>query len=170
MNDLVHRDVMCLGKCIRNKLLGKTDADLERVWAGLGEESVIESATATEATAGFIEGKAGTDKGVDLLEGNFGGTGGGFEQIEWAGAEIVAGVEGEVVADDFRIDPCQVGAGADDCGEIHLAGERGIDRDGAQRWVGEQPILQGGAGRGGAGVVLTQQPPHGFAELGFTRS
>ena len=136
MNDLVHMDVMCLGKCIRNKLLGKTDADFECVGAGLGEESVIESATATEATALFIEGKAGTNKGVDLLEGNFGGTRGGFEQVEGAGAEIVAGVEGEVVAGNFRIDPCEVGADADDCGEIHLAGEREIDGDGAQRGVG----------------------------------
>ena len=170
MNDLVHREVMCLGKCIRNKLLGKTDADFERVWAGLGEESVIEPATATEATAGFVEGKAGTDKGVDLLEGNFGGTCGGFEQVEGAGAEIVAGVEGEVVAGNFRIDPCQVGAGADGCRQIDLARKRRIDGDGAQRGVGEQPFLQGGAGRGGAGVVRTQQPPHGFAELGFTRS
>ena len=148
MNDLVHRDVMCLGICIRNKLLGKTDADLERVWAGLGEQSVIESATATEATAGFIKGKAGTDKGVELLEGNFGGTRSGFEQVEGAGLEILAGVEGEVVADDFRIDPCEVGAGDDDCGEIDLARKRRIDGDGAQRGVGEQPFFQGGAGRG----------------------
>ena len=106
MNDLVHMDVMCLGKCIRNKLLGKTDADLERVWAGLGEDAVVESAPATEATAGFIEGEAGTDEGVDLLEGNFGGAGGGFEQVEGAGLEILARVEGEVVAGNFRIDPC----------------------------------------------------------------
>ena len=170
MNDLVHRDVMCLGKCIRNKLLGKTDADLDCVGAGLGEQAVVEPATSAEASAGFVEGKAGTNKGVDLLEGNFGRVGGGFEQIKGAGAEIVAGVESEVVADDFRIDPGEVGAGEDDCGEIHLAGERGIDRDGAQRGVGEQPFLQGGASGGGAGFVLTQPPPHGFAELGFTRS
>ena len=56
MNDLVHMDVMCLRKCIRNNLLGKTDADFECVGAGLGEEAIIEPTPATEAAALFIEG------------------------------------------------------------------------------------------------------------------
>lgn len=114
MNDLVHTDVMCLGKCIRNKLFGKTNADLERVGAGLGEDAVVEAATAAETAAIFVEGEAGADEGVDFLKRDFGRIVMGFEDPEGTGVEVAAGMEAEMVAADFRIDPFQIGAGEDD--------------------------------------------------------
>lgn len=96
---------MGFGECVRDELKIEANADLERAGAGLGEEPVIESTTAAEASAACVEGEAGTDEGVDFLEGDFRGFVVRFEDAERSGAVVVAGVESEVVAADFRIDP-----------------------------------------------------------------
>ena len=48
------------------------DADLKRIGAGLGEQAVVESAAAAKASAVFVEGEAGADKGIDLMDRDFG--------------------------------------------------------------------------------------------------
>ena len=104
---------MRLGKRVRDPLKGKADADLERIGAGLGEEAVVEAAAAAEAAAAGVEGEAGAEEGIDFLNRDLGAVGGGFEDAVASGQKVGASVEGEVVADDSRIDPDEIRAGED---------------------------------------------------------
>jgi hypothetical protein len=98
----------------------------------LREQPVVKSAAAAEAVAARVEGEAGTNESVDLVERDFRRAIGRFEDAVGTGVELIAGVEGEVVADDFRIDPPQSRKALADGGEIDFAGKRGIDGDRAQ--------------------------------------
>lgn len=64
-------------------------------------------------------------------------------------------MEGEMVALHFRIDPPQMRVILAKGGEIHLAGQCGVNRDGPQSGPGLEPITQSSArGRRVAGVIL----------------
>lgn len=51
------------------------------------------------------------------------------------------------------------------CAEIDLIWQRGIRRNGAERGMGEEPLIE--RGTDASGVAWGRQAPHGFAELGF---
>jgi hypothetical protein len=121
-NHDVHDHIVRLGEGVGDDLKWETDADFEGVGSGLGEQAVVESAAAAEAVAASVEGEAGADKGVDLMERGFRRVCGGLEDGVGTGMEAVARMEGEVVAVDFRIDPVQLGKVATEGGEIHLSG------------------------------------------------
>jgi len=155
------------GEGVGYALEGETDADFQRIGAGLGEQAVVKPAAAAEAVVVIVEGEAGTDKGVDFAQRDFRGTGGGFENAEGAGNQVVTGMKTEVVADDFREQPGEPGVVGQNSREIDLAGQRRIDGDGAEGGAVEQPLVQGGAGGLGIAGVLAESLPHRLAEQGF---
>lgn len=161
---------MRLGESVRDDLKWETDADFERIGAGLGEQTVIKPATTTEATAIPRKGKARTDEGINFPEWDLGRSGGGLEDAVGTRFKLIARMERQMVADDFWIDPVQVGMELAHGCEINLAGQCGVDGDGSQGGPGPQPIFQRGALRPGIGCVFANRLPHGFAELGFCGS
>lgn len=112
-NHFIHPDVVRLGKGVWDELEREADAELECIWAGVGEHAVVKPTTAAEATATWIEGKPGAEESIDLADRDFRRVGVGFEDAERARDEISSGMEAQVVAGDFRINPSQVGAGVD---------------------------------------------------------
>ena len=86
---------------------------------------------------------------------------------ESAWDQILACMEGEVVALDSGIDPLEIRMLGEDRREIDLTGQRGVNGDGSQSKVGDEPIFQSLASSGRVVRGVTNHLPHGFAELGF---
>ena len=111
---------MGFGEGVGDDLVRETNADSSGVRSCSGEDSVIESTAAAEATAAGIEGETGAEEGVDLSDLDFGQGGGGFTDSEGARNEIVCGIDdgvkSESVAIDPRIDPAVVGMAGDEIG------------------------------------------------------
>lgn len=96
-----------------DELLGETDTGFEGVGAGGFEDAVVESATATEAATGLIEGEAGAEEGVDFRRGNDWQCVNRFADSEHAfdefGEEIANFVKDEGFAFDAGKNPAAVG-------------------------------------------------------------
>lgn len=114
---VVHVDVVRFRKRVGHDLIGETDTDFFRVRACGGQHPIVEPATAAEAPAASIEGKARAEEGVDLVGRDFGEGGGWLADAKGAGDQlergIFHGVKLEVMPIDARINPAVVGMTGD---------------------------------------------------------
>ena len=62
----VHLDIVGLGKRVGDKLEFLANPEPKRVGTGLGEEAIVKSAAAAEATATVVECEAWTEEYVDF--------------------------------------------------------------------------------------------------------
>ena len=85
MKHRIHRDVVGLREGVGNDLEIEADTDFDGFRAGLGEQAVVETAAAAEATTGPVEGEAGAEEGIDFVDRNLWSIGGGFENAERSG-------------------------------------------------------------------------------------
>jgi hypothetical protein len=120
---VIHDHIVWLGKRVGDDLKWETNADFEGVRAGLGEKAVVKSPTTTQPVASAIESEARADEGVDFAERDFRRTLHRLKDAKGSGVERVPGMESEVVASHFRIDPPQMGMLLADRREIHLSGK-----------------------------------------------
>ena len=134
-------------KSIRHLLGGEADADFFGIGTGLGEDAIVETFAAAEASALGIKGEAGAEKCVDLVFGNVRMGWRAFHDSEAAGGELGSGiddgVEGERVAVDTGVGPSDLRVGGDEVFQIDLAMQWREDGNGFESGVFAEPFVQG---------------------------
>ena len=116
-NHFVHPHIVGFGVSVGDDLTRETDTDLAGIRPRSGEHSVVKPLAASESAALEIEGKAGAEKHIHILDGDLRQSGGRFKDAESAGNQLGSRIfhqmKYQITADHARKDPPAAGMAGD---------------------------------------------------------